>query len=209
MLNIMRLIRNTKSRRMKNDILFWLFFLSFDVYFCVCVSFMYFFVCVIFIPKRLLFLGPIRKKKVRCEKSKLNFYLLLLFFVRLSNEIKWNSNEMNEMKSCLYSHFFFSQVHNHYKFCCFFFLCFHQFSSPSDGFNISMCAFYPFPLLSDIQYKKKIAERKRNRMSAKLSEQIATWLYIKKRSTRIRQKLRYMKLQPVIPRNFLFIWMDS
>lgn len=53
-------------------------------------------------------LEPIWKEKARCEKSKLNFYLLLLFFIRLATpqkmnnmKIKWYERNSNEIV-CLF-----------------------------------------------------------------------------------------------------------
>lgn len=51
---------------------------------------------VVVVAAHFVSLEPIRKEKARCEKSKLNFYLLLLFFIRFGHSTE-NEEDENKM----------------------------------------------------------------------------------------------------------------
>ena len=94
---------------MKNEIHFWLSLLvlfSFDSDFFPVYSSFYtaqprnmnvtISCCIVVVAVHFVSLEPIRKEKARCEKSKLNFYLLLLFFIRFGHSTE-NEEDENKM----------------------------------------------------------------------------------------------------------------
>lgn len=148
---------------MKNEIRFWLFSRFVFIWFFFLHSSFYTAI-PIWMPSvcgffSILYFGveSIRKEKACCEKSKLNFYLLLLFFVRFIHLKRKNKTYMKEIRMKRNRVFFSCRVtytHKYTSICILFASAWSIFFTRPDpdfgcyGLNILCTNFSEFPIFS-------------------------------------------------------------